>query len=1118
MDEVRDDTLPRKTGPLESAPGNGAPLQTAPIHTAPHDLDGHAPFESLVRALQRSRDVAAGSLWGSAQGLVLVNLVRRIGGDWLIVCSTETEVAALEDDLEAFGLVPFVLPARDEGGTGGDGVRKRLAFAQAFAGPEERRPRVTLASQLSLLQPLPAGQDLEGRFLHLATGQRLDAEDLLARLVTAGYTRQPLAERPGELSLRGDILDVYPFASEFPLRIELFDAEIESLRSFDPETQRSIESVPRLSVCLAADAGGVEDGRGVLPSAMVSLETRIVEVEPLRLADQRQGLAVRSSAHVRALELERVEFARRRRLSLQSLPAPGVSFETRSVQGLAVGLERAPAELAALVQAGQSVHVYCRSEVERHRLADRLREADPALAAVGLHEGNLHKGFRLLGANLVVVGHHELAGLASVERRQAERTPHRVRALRSFFELKVGDLVVHAVHGLALYRGLVRMARGHGEEEHLYLEFADEVALYVPATRVDLVQRYIGTGNAAPPLDKIGSQSFRRRKEKVERALVDLAGDLLELQALRETRKRPAWSEGEELVEEMLDAFPFEDTPDQATATTEISADLTGARPMDRLLCGDVGFGKTEVAMRAAFRVVAAGGQVAVLVPTTVLCEQHLETFRRRMLGFPVRIEEISRLTSPKEARELLSATAGGRVDILIGTHRILSKDVGFARLGLVVIDEEQRFGVKHKEHLKHLRAQVDVLTMTATPIPRTLHMSLSGVRDISALTMPPKGRQEVETIIGHNDEKKVIRDVILREKARGGKVFYLHNRVSSIDRFAADLEKLIPECSFAVGHGQMEPHELARVMARFSHGDVDVLVSTTIIENGIDIPAAGTILIDEADRFGLAELHQLRGRVGRGQQQAWCYLLLDRGRPLRGAARDRIKALEELTHLGAGFQISMKDLEIRGAGNLLGAEQSGHIAAIGYDMYCRLLKSTIDRLQSGASTVEGLAPVGFGTGGDLGMDQDSVELELGIRAFLPETWVPSPDERLGLLRTFDGIRSPKDAKAAEAELRDRFGRVPPEALELLRLFALRGPLVSHSVRRVAFRGDSYLLEFGDRVALEGLLGGRRVELRPLRAGVALLVLPEKVREPAAALAWLEGFLHQSDARSTIGA
>ncbi|HKX46281.1 MAG TPA: DEAD/DEAH box helicase, partial [Planctomycetota bacterium] len=526
--------------------------------------------------------------------------------------------------------------------------------------------------------------------------------------------------------------------------------------------------------------------------------------------------------------------------------------------------------------------------------------------------------------------------------------------LRSFFELEPGDLVVHAVHGLARYAGLVRMDRAGGEEEHLHLLFEADVSLYVPSSRIDLVQRYVGTGGGPPKLDKLGGGAFRRRQEKVGRAVLDLAADLLEVQALRETRKRPAWNAPPELVRDLLAAFPYEDTPDQRSVTEELERELTGERPMDRLLCGDVGFGKTEVAMRAVFRVVAGGGQAAVLVPTTVLAEQHLATFRERFAAFPVRVECLTRLEAGSSVKATLEGVESGAVDVLIGTHRILSKDVRFRRLGLVVVDEEQRFGVVHKEKLKTLRSAVDVLTLSATPIPRTLHMSLAGVRDISALSVPPIGRQDVETHLAYREDRALVRDVLLREKHRGGQAFFLHNRVQSIEIVVRELEALVPECRFVFGHGQMGGRELERVMRTFTRGDADVLVSTTIVENGIDIPAAGTILIDEADRFGLAELHQLRGRVGRGQQRAWCYLLVDRSKPLSHVARERLKALEELCHLGAGFQISMKDLELRGAGNLLGPEQSGHIAAVGYDMYCRLLAQTVERLRSGALPAAG--------------------------------------------------------------------------------------------------------------------------------------------------------------------
>lgn len=1063
----------------------------------------------LLAELPELRDVAAGlasghgarvgNLWGAAQPLWLRSLEINAPGPWLALVASELEAEALCEDLAAFGGTPFRLPAREAGAA--DAVRDRLRLAQALAGPPERRPRFIVGSQLSLLQPLPSPRELEGQFLHVQRGQKIQAEELLGRLVAAGYTRQPLAEQPGEVSLRGDILDVFAFASDRPLRIEIFDDEVESLRSFDPSDQRSLEILDQTALCLAADAGGVEDGQGASPLTLLSPTTVIVEVEPLRLEDQRQGLRVRSTSHSRALDEFLKVLARHPLLQVQSLPTGEFDLDGKSVQQLGVGLAAAPGALSDLAGRHRLVQVRCRTEAERDRFATLLEEKGSQPANVDLVVGTVTKGFRLESAGLALVNHHELAGVAAQRGPVKERTQHKARALRSFFELKIGDLVVHAVHGLSRYAGLQRMRRGGGEEDHLHLVFADDVSLFVPSSRVDLVQRYIGTGGSAPKLDKLGGATFKRRKERVEKALQDLAADLLEVQAKREMQRRPVWEGDQGLVDDMLRAFPYEDTPDQATADEDIGGDLTGEKPMDRLLCGDVGFGKTEVAMRAAFRVVAAGGQVAVLVPTTVLADQHTRSFRSRMAGFPVRIEELTRLNTGKATKELVADVGAGKVDILIGTHRILSKDVNFQRLGLVIIDEEQRFGVKHKEHFKGLRAQVDVLTLSATPIPRTLHMSLSGVRDISALAVPPAGRLDCITKLAYTDDVTVIRDVLLREKARGGQSFYLHNRVDDMQLFQASLEALVPEINVIHGHGQMGAKELAKVMAQFSAGDADVLLATTIIENGIDIPAAGTILIDQADRFGLSELHQLRGRVGRGAQQAYCYLLVDRTRPLRQASKERLKALEEMSHLGAGFQISMKDLELRGAGNLLGPEQSGHIAAIGYDMYCRLLGDTVERLKQGGLPTAGPGSLGLGV-------NDVVELELGLRAFLPEGWVPSSDDRLELLRQLDGIGAPHEADEVLADLRDRFGRVPREALDLVRAFRLRAALAPFGLRRLGWRDDGYLVEFSDRVALESLIaeqpGAEALELRPLRDGVALLVLPDQIRDAESGLRLLE--------------
>ncbi len=1077
----------------------------------PASLDGDAELRALVEALHEEREVAAGALWGASQALVLAALLKQAQGPWLVLASTEADAELFADDLAAFGARAEILPSRESSGAraGGpvvhadpDQIRRRLQVAQRMAGPPERRPRLLVASLLSMLQPIPDPADIRAQFLHLQRGQRLDLEDLLERLIASGYTRQPMADEPGEVSLRGDILDLYAFATELPLRIELFDDEVESLRSFDPETQRSLESFERVAVCLVRDAGGVQDGQGVLPWQMLAPTTIVVETEPLRIQDQAEGLRIQSSSHAHALA-ELTRFAsQHRRLALQSLPAQTVNFGTRSVQALSVGIKQAPVALADAVAKGERAVVLCRTPAERHRFGQVLDESGALEAWPGSVEvriGAVSKGFRLPALDLVLVNHAELAGVSGARARAAQRPAHKVRALQSFFELKVGDLVVHAVHGLARYAGLTRLERSGGEEDHLHLLFADEVSLFVPANRVDLVQRYVGSGgSAAPPLDKVGGGAFRRRREKVERALADLAAELLEVQAVRETKRREAWPADDELVRDMVGSFPYADTPDQVTVDAEVRADLSRERPMDRLLCGDVGFGKTELAVRAAFRVVNGGGQVAVLVPTTVLAQQHYETFSQRLADFPVEVEVVSRYVSGRPARDVLERVAAGKVDVLIGTHRLLSKDVSFDRLGLVIIDEEQRFGVKHKEHFKRLRATTDMLAMTATPIPRTLHMSLSGVRDISALTTPPEGRQEIETVLSYSEDTAVIRETLLREKNRGGQVFFLHNRVESIGAVARLLQELVPECSFVVGHGQMGGRELSRVMRTFSSGEADVLVATTIIENGLDIPAAGTIVIDRADTFGLSELHQLRGRVGRGAHKSYCYLLIDRSRPISRVARERLKALEEMSHLGAGFQISMKDLEIRGAGNILGPQQSGHIAAVGYDMYCRLLKQTIERMQAGLSVEDGASGESLAAG---------VDLELGLEAYLPEAWIPAQDTRLEVLRMLDTIDSDAAADEAREKLRDRFGRLPPEAEALIRSFRLRARVAPLGIERITLRGDGYLLEFSDRVALERVLRDDRVELRPIRTGVARLMVPEGRRAPERSLEWLEQLL-----------
>lgn len=1073
------------------------------------DAGGLPPLPRLATAwstLSPGERLEVGGLWGSAQAIVVANLAAHTPGaaPLLVATSSEGEAEAFADDLASFGLKSLRVPARagtGKRGAGGDveGVRARLQVAQSLARGEG--PAAIVASLLSLLQPVPSFKDLEKELLSLEVGQVLDSEALLARLVRKGYERQPLAEAPGEVSLRGDILDLFPFSADEPIRVELFEDEVESLRTFDPADQRSTATHESLELCLAADMGGVRDGDGVPLITLLAAGSTFVEVEPLRLEEHAERLRVRSPDHDKALRTVEEAVKQRRVLALQSLPGADLSLDTRSVQALEVGMRQAPLALRDAASQGDQVVVLALNESEEHLLTKDLKRAK-VLDDVVLRRGQVARGFRVPEWKLVVVNHHELKGVLGTRRRGRPRQQHKVRAIQSFFELKPGDLVVHAVHGLSRFRGLVRMARGGGEEEHLHLGFADEVSLYVPSSRVDMVQRYIGPGASGLPLDKIGGSSFRKRKERVERGLFDMAADLLEVQAKRTLRERPPWQGDAELLGDMIGSFPYEDTVDQAKADSELEVDLSSKHPMDRMLCGDVGFGKTELAVRAAFRVVNGGGQVAVLVPTTVLATQHERTFKERLADFPVEVAALSRYVTGKRAKEVVERTERGEIDVLVGTHRILSKDVRFKDLGLVIIDEEQRFGVSHKEHFKQLRAEVDVLTLTATPIPRTLHLSLSGLRDISSLNVPPPGRQAIETKVAYGDDEELVSEVVRRELDRGGQVFFLHNRVSSIDVTTQRLRELIPEATYAVGHGQMGSRELRMVMETFIRGDVDVLVATTIIENGLDIPAAGTILIDDADHFGLGELHQLRGRVGRGSQKAWCYLLVERHKPLRDIARERLKALEEMSHLGAGFGISVKDLELRGAGNVLGVEQSGHIAAVGYDMFCRLLRLTIERLQAGEEQ-DLTAP-------RLEEREAGVEFELGLAAYLPSDWIQSADERLAVLRELSQAHHSEEAEAVAASLKDRYGRIPAEAETLLRMFRLKVLLDPFQLTQVAFRDDAYLIQYSDRVAFETLVNGLDCEVRRVKGGVANLMLPGSVRDASAAMDWLETLLQQT--------
>ncbi|MFP4105907.1 MAG: transcription-repair coupling factor, partial [Phycisphaerae bacterium] len=710
---------------------------------------------------------------------------------------------------------------------------------------------------------------------------------------------------------------------------------------------------------------------------------------------------------------------------------PDVNLAVRSLQRMEINTAEALDELEQL--AGHNrVWVYCENPAEEERFRQLLGQEHPNLnERLETAIGHVNEGFHWPEEKLVVVGHHEI-----FRRYGKVRRMRRVRAgrpIESMLELQEGDYVVHVGHGIARFEGLRSMEQNGRTEEYLRLRFAQNAVLHVPASRINLVQKYIGTRGHKPTLSRMGGKVWSKQKDRVSEAVKDLAADMLRIQAMRAATKGTSFPIRTEWQRQFADEFIYQETEDQLTALKAMEQDMAAERPMDRLLCGDVGYGKTELAMRAAFRVAEAGRQAAVLVPTTVLADQHYRTFRERFADFPIHVEMLSRFRTGKQQKDILKRLKAKQVDILIGTHRILSKDVKFADLGLVVIDEEQRFGVENKEHLKSLRATVEVLTLTATPIPRTLHMSLLGLKDISSLTTPPMDRRAIHTeVVQYDDE--LIRMAVNRELSRDGQVFFVHNKVMNIRSVAAKVQDLVPDCRVAYAHGQMKEGKLEEVMLQFIDGRIDVLVCTTIIESGLDIPSANTMIIHEADRFGLAQLHQLRGRVGRYKHRAYCYLLLPERRPVSRVAAKRLKAIEEFSDLGAGFQIAMRDLEIRGAGNILGREQSGHIAVVGYELYCQLLEKAVRKMQ-------GKPP-------DRRRD---AHVEIGIDAYIPRSYIPSERQRMEVYRRLVKCARRDDLKQLKQDLDDAYGKSPSQVdmlLDVAEIRVLLGQMGVHSLIR----------------------------------------------------------------------
>ena len=937
----------------------------------------------------------------------------------------------------------------------------------------EPGPHVIVTTRASLEQPAPKHGAVSAATLKIKPGATSTMEQLLEKLSGSGYERLAQVTTRGQFAVRGGIVDLYSWQAPLPVRLEFFGDNVESLREFDIDTQTSVRDLRKIDILL----GGAGDQSGFVRD-YIGKEDLIIEIEPEEATE-----------NLTALSRQVVQISEG---WIESGPEDfSGAFQDCDIGEFAVGdFLLAEAKRDQFIKrlnewrknkARIVVYFQTEGEIERFR---ELISAD-VLRDVNLVLGTLARGFCFPPADLVVLSAAELFGRFAPHARRRLYHAERHRAQIDFSELNEDDLVVHLEHGVARFAGLMRIpTTTNGEQEVLALEFADEAKLYVPLEQAYLVSRYVGVGKRSPQLSSLADSKWARAKKNAASSIFDYAGKMLAVQAERETVPGHAFGPDTKWQREFEHSFPFRETPDQMKAIIDAKIDMEQPRPMDRLICGDVGFGKTEVAIRAAFKAVMDGRQVAVLAPTTVLAQQHFEVFRQRMLDYPVRIEMLSRFRSQSEQRKILELLRQGGVDIVIGTHRLISGDVIFKDLGLVVIDEEQRFGVLHKEKFKELFKLVDVLTLSATPIPRTLYLSLVGVKDMSTIETPPLNRLPVETIVCGYDER-IIRDAINRELERQGQVYFLHNRVQTIDRVREKIVDLVPQARVEIGHGQMDSDELEEVMARFVAGKIDVLVCTTIIESGLDIPNANTIVIDRADRFGLADLYQLRGRVGRAEHKAYAYLLLPREMMTIGAARKRINAIKQYSSLGAGFRIAMRDLEIRGAGSILGTAQSGHIIAIGFDLYCQLLKQAVAQLKGRKfqPRLEVDLRIDFVATNEAEFAQLGPERR--IPAFVPANYVSDTGLRIKAYREIAETSTRDQFDRVQREWRDRFGKFPEAVDNLFLLAEIKLAAAKAGISRVEVRERKLMLtRRGELILVDGKFP--RLVAKPTHLGEVL--------------------------------
>jgi len=1119
------------------------------------DLENSPSFEQARRHLSFARGRRRVSGLTSSARPVYIPLFARAANAPVVVVVPDNKAAdalqaALRAGCDLTGAIPpnrvLKLPAHDV-----------LPFENLSPHPEIQEQRgatlwklATGAASIVIAPVEAAAMKLFPRHFYgglaqvLRRGEEVDVETLIAHLASVGYTPMDIVEMPGQYTRRGGILDVYSPEADRPVRLEFFGDEIETIRKFDPETQRSsspldealllpLTETPvnerllaavhtRLSgvriaaeddpdlVAEAVAAGGVS----VFPGweffvGVAGADATLLDLMPRCLLFVEEPAMIRNQIdrwwnkveqrHERASigSLIRPEdiYLRPEVLAAQLTSHPGIDidqlgavdvleedttlgeivFQSRPTLRFHGSIPAFLEQVRSLMQQETRMLLVAPNQGEVERLAGLLREYELPyrLGSRVQHAGSeniydessylagnyrtpilvrssLSAGVSLPEANLVLFGANDFSDEADVTARPAPRKSKTGAFVSDFRDLTISDYVVHVEHGIARYMGLKEIEQDGVSIEFMILEFAEQARLYVPLTRLDLIQKYRSTdAGPAPVLNRLGSQQWAKTKARVRKAMQDMADELLKLYAQRKAAQGHAFPPDNEFQREFEDAFDYNETDDQMSAINDIKRDMESTIPMDRLLCGDVGYGKTEVAMRAAFKAVQDGKQVAVLTPTTVLSFQHFETFKQRFKQFPISIDMISRFRTAKEQKDILERVEAGKVDILIGTHRLLSKDIKFHDLGLLVVDEEQRFGVRHKERLKQMRREIDVLAMSATPIPRTLHMSLVGLRDMSVIETPPKDRMAIQTVVAKFDEK-LIRSAVEVELERGGQIYFVHNRVETIYELAAKIQELVPAARITVGHGQMSEGELEKVMLSFMHHEHDVLVATTIIENGLDIPLANTIIINRADRHGLSELYQLRGRVGRSNRRAYAYLLIPPEQELTEVARRRLAALKEFSDLGAGFKIAALDLELRGAGNMLGGEQSGHIEAVGFELYTSMLEEAVAKLK-GEEHVE--VPV--------------TQLSLGIGLRIDESYIAEENQRLRMYKLIAGIQAERALDDVRAELEDRYGPIPESVRHLLDAARLRLECERIGVAQIDRKRDQLHIRFTDNANID---------------------------------------------------